>query len=58
MRDPLPHHVKDDLLMCCIRRANLDALWGRETQTVNATLRAVEHLVRMWEKVGVLSLLP
>jgi len=44
--------------MCCIRRANLDALWGRETQTVNATLRAVEHLVRMWEKVGVLSLLP
>eukprot|EP00957_Ditylum_brightwellii_P070638 5367128-Ditylum_brightwellii.AAC.1 len=24
----------DSLLMCCIRRANLDAFWGREASTV------------------------
>mmetsp|Transcript_21443 Transcript_21443/g.30704 ORF Transcript_21443/g.30704 Transcript_21443/m.30704 type:complete len:128 (+) Transcript_21443:4144-4527(+) len=30
---------KDELLACCIRRANLDALWGRETSTVLANNR-------------------
>ena len=33
-RDPLKADAKDDLLLCCIRRANLDAVWGRETHTV------------------------
>ena len=34
--------------MCCIRRANLDAVWGRESHTVRATLRNAQQLVSMW----------
>jgi hypothetical protein len=34
-RNPGAH---DELLMECIRQANLDALWGREASTVNSTL--------------------
>jgi hypothetical protein len=48
----------DDLLLCCIRRANLDAVWGREPHTVAATLRGVKHMIRMWGKVGLEPDLP
>jgi hypothetical protein len=27
-QDPLPGHAQDTLLLCTIRRANLDSLWG------------------------------
>jgi hypothetical protein len=37
-RNPIPQNHQDDLLLCCIRRANLDAMWGRESHTVSATL--------------------
>ena len=51
-RDPLADDPKDTLLSCCIRRANLDALWGREPHTVASTLRAAKQLVKLWEQVG------
>ena len=44
---------KDDLLACCIRRANLDALWGRETSTVLANTRHLQQLLDTWDLVGI-----
>jgi hypothetical protein len=49
--DPLPTLPKDNLLLCCIRRANLDAMWGRESSTVDANLCGIKHLIRQWLKV-------
>ena len=37
-RDPNARDKKDDFTLICIRRANLDALWGREPSTVKANL--------------------
>lgn len=51
-RDPLDALATDTLLLCCIRRANLDAVWGREPHTVAATLRGMKHMVRLWAKLG------
>jgi len=53
LRNPLPNYPKDDLLMCCIRRVTLDSLWGRESQTVLATLRACRQMVQQLDLVGV-----
>lgn len=53
LRNPLPSHPKDDLLLCCIRRVNLDALWGREPHTVDATLRGCQQMVAQLKQVGV-----
>jgi hypothetical protein len=47
-RNPGPH---DELLMECIRQANLDALWGRETSKVNATLRAARQTTELLAQV-------
>lgn len=57
-RDPLPTLPQDQLLLCCIRRANLDAVWGRESHTVAATLRGVRHMVRLWGKLGLAPTFP
>jgi hypothetical protein len=57
-RDPIPNMCADDLLLCCIRRANLDAVWGREPHTVATTLRGVKHMIRLWCKVGLEPYLP
>lgn len=57
-RDPIPSLAKDNLLLCVIRRANLDAVWGREPQTVLATLRATKSMVRLWHTVGLPPQLP
>jgi len=51
-RDPLPDNTRDSLLLCCIRRANLDALWGRESHTVDSTLRAAKQLIKLWSQAG------
>jgi hypothetical protein len=51
-RDPNPDLTKDTLLLCCIRRANLDAVWGREPQTVSATLCTAKQMISLWNKVG------
>jgi hypothetical protein len=52
MRNPLPNSLKDDLLLCCIRRVTLDSLWGRESQTVSATLHACHQMVQQLDLVG------
>jgi hypothetical protein len=52
-RNPLLDTPSDDLLLCCIRRVNLDAVWGREPATAEATLRAAKQLVLLWDKVGI-----
>ena len=49
---------KDDLLACCIRRANLDALWGRESSTVLANNRHLKQMLDTWELVGINPPLP
>jgi hypothetical protein len=51
-RDPLPDVPQDRLLLCVIRHALLDALWGQELQTVGSTLRAARSMVAQWQKVG------
>jgi hypothetical protein len=40
------------MLLCCIRRANLDAVWGREPDTVEATLRSAKQMLFQWKQVG------
>jgi len=57
-RDPIPSFTQDGLLLCAIRRANLDALWGREPHTVNATLRAAKGMIVQWNKVGLAPQFP
>jgi hypothetical protein len=47
-RNPDAACPQDAFLLCCICRANLDAVWGREPNTVNATLRGVRQLVSLW----------
>jgi hypothetical protein len=47
-RNPSSSSPQDDLLLCCIRRANLDAVWGRESTTVSATLRGARQLLSFW----------
>jgi hypothetical protein len=49
-RNPSSH---DQLLLECIRQANLDALWGRETATVSATLRSVTQTIKALQQVQV-----
>lgn len=52
LRNPIPGHAVDDYLLCCIRRVQLDALWGREPQTVLATLRSAKQMLKQWRIVG------
>jgi hypothetical protein len=40
-RNPVERKPTDNLLMCCIRRANLDSLWSRERSTVTSNSRNV-----------------
>ena len=53
-RDPLPGEIaKDNVLMTCIRRANLDALWSKEKGTVEANQREVVHMIRRCHDLGI-----
>jgi len=52
-RNPAAGCLQDDMLLCCIRRVNLDAVWGRESTTVAATLRSAKAMLRAWQVVGV-----
>ena len=44
---------KDQLLACCIRRANLDVLWSREASTVAAHVRHIKQMLSIWSNLGV-----
>lgn len=52
-RAPNSFLLKDKLLQVCIRRANLDAMWGRETPTVLANRRNVERAISLAELAGI-----
>ena len=54
-RDLVVGNVKDSLSLRCIRRANLDAMWGREPTTVGGNLREVKKRL---EKGNVLGYAP
>jgi hypothetical protein len=49
---------QDKLLQACIRQVNLDALWGRERATIEATVSAVKHTVSMLSMVRVMPPYP
>jgi hypothetical protein len=51
-RDPVEAKPTDDLLLACIRRANLDALWSREKSTVSGNLKNVRKAIEASERVG------
>lgn len=51
-RIPIPDRPKDDLLLVCIRRANLDAFWSRERSTVAQNRREGTRLVRILDTLG------
>lgn len=57
-RNPLPDAPKDTLFLSCIRRINLDSVWGREAGTVNATLHAAQQMITLMDKVDVHPDLP
>jgi hypothetical protein len=54
----MPEKMGDDLLMCCIRRANLDACWSRERSTVSATRRGVMACIEHGRATGIVKVFP
>ena len=51
LRNPCVTIPQDTFLLCCIRRANLDAMWGREPLTVQVTLRGARQMLSLWRAV-------
>ena len=49
---PDPSNPKDELLMACIRRMNLDAFWSREKKTVEMNADRAERQIYLSELVG------
>ena len=47
-----PGNPKDEWLLCCLVRANLDAFWGWAPSTVVANRRNLDQLMKMWSEVG------
>jgi len=45
--------MQNDLLMCCIRRISLDAMWGRETSTIQSTVQAVDKTISLLAPFGI-----
>lgn len=57
-RDPLDDKVEDVRLMRCIRRANLDAIWSRESNTVLGNLRLAGRAVELARSLGIADPFP
>ena len=51
-RFPVVGRSTDELLLLCIRRANLDALWSRERSTVGQNRREGVRLVGLCDNLG------
>ncbi len=49
---PNPANHRDEWLMCCLVRANLDAFWGRAPSTIVANRRNLDQLMKLWSEVG------
>ena len=53
-RDPIRDEVaKDNVLLTCIRRANLDALWSKESGTVEANQREIVRMIGKCRELGI-----
>jgi hypothetical protein len=50
-RVPRPTSRHDEFLMCVLRRATLDAFWGRESSTVLANRRNLDQLIQVWDNL-------
>jgi hypothetical protein len=46
-QSPTPCKPMDNLLMCCIRQSNLDALWSREWSTVTLNVRSIQKGLKL-----------
>jgi len=58
-RNPSISDRKDELLLCLLRRCNLDVFWAREVSTVASNRRNLDQLINLWEtQVGLDPLLP
>jgi hypothetical protein len=51
-QDPIDGHPKDELLLACIRRVNLDAFWSRASSTVKANTDRLRFCLKLSEMVG------
>jgi hypothetical protein len=54
-RNPLPANPQDDLMLACIRRANLDSFWSRAKSTVLANRDKVAFGIKMSATMGLLG---
>ena len=52
-RLPIEHDMKDELLLVCLRRANLDAMWSREPSTVASNRREMEKMLKRSAELGI-----
>lgn len=43
---------KDDLILACIRRVNLDAFWSRERSTVEDQACKARYVLKLSEELG------
>lgn len=54
-RIPNRNSPQDDLLLACIRRANLDAFWSRASGTVDKNMRVVKQAIKFMNILGLPS---
>ena len=52
-RHPIDSNMKDELLLVCLRRANLDAMWSRESSTVLNNRRKMEKMLKISDDLGI-----
>ena len=55
-RNPVEGKVEDELLLGCIRRINLDALWSSTTLTVKANQSNLKMILKLSASVGLPAL--
>ena len=52
-RNPEPALIKDNTLLEYLRRANLDILWSRETNTIRANVGSAKRIGKSEDKFGI-----
>jgi hypothetical protein len=58
-RDPVGSYTKDKTLLVAIRRANIDAFWGRASSTVAGNFRDLKKFKNIGlEQLGLMDMLP
>lgn len=53
--NPVWRSERENMLLCCIRRLNLDALQSREPGTIYGSLLNVRNNLWLWDKLGINS---